>query len=273
MKIKKIILGKGKVSSVITDKESVVLDKKQCNILNINDLNNVINKYKPEIIINCAAKTNLEYCQENKIDCFESNTRGVLNLIEICSLKKIKLVHISSGCLFDGNEFIANEKTHVSPKVWYTWTKAWADQIIENYGYENYLILRPRQLISCKPHPTNMLTKFSKMKKIPAIKEPNSITCLEDFKEIINHLIKIDAVGIYNCANEGVVTPYDIAIGVKEKINPSLVVVKETYENLLKQLPNRRVNTILSITKLKNSGYTPRSAKDALNWCLENYGK
>jgi len=70
-----------------------------------------------------------------------------------------------------------------------------------------------------------------------------------------------------------VVSPYDIAIGVKQKINPALIVEKETYENLLKKLPNRRVNTILDTDKLKKTGYVPRNGKDALNWCLENYGK
>jgi len=273
MKIKKLILGKGKVSSVIFDEDSVVLSKDQCDITDINKIKSAINFYDPEVIINCAAKTNLEYCQKNKIESFESNTLGVLNLINLCAKEERKLVHISSGCLFDGNDFIASEETNTSPKVWYTWTKNWADEIIQNYGYENYLILRPRQLISCKPHPTNMLTKFASMKKIPAIEEPNSITCLEDFKEMITHLLDINAKGVYNCVNEGVVSPYDIAIGVKQKINPALIVEKETYENLLKKLPNRRVNTILDTDKLKKTGYVPRNGKDALNWCLENYGK
>ena len=65
----------------------------------------------------------------------------------------------------------------------------------------------------------------------------------------------------------------EIAIKIKETINPDLVVEKYSYEDLLKTLPNRRVNTILSCDKLISTGYNPRSAQDALKWCLENYGK
>ena len=185
----------------------------------------------------------------------------------------MKLVHISSGCLFDGNSFIACEETVTTPGVWYTWTKNWADEIIQNYGYENYLILRPRQLISKVAHPTNMLTKFSKMKTIPAICEPNSITCIEDLREMIDHLLYVDAKGIYNCANEGSVTPYEIATGVKKFINQNIAVTKIKYQELLEILPNRRVNTLLDIRKLKSTGYDPRSATNALKWCLINYEK
>ena len=49
------------------------------------------------------------------------------------------------------------------------------------------------------------------------------------------------------------------------------VVEIASYKELLENLPNRRVNTILSCDKLINTGYIPRSASDALEWCLENY--
>ena len=185
----RLIFGKGKVSNIISNRSDVVLSRADCDISNIRQVRSVINDFKPDTIINCAAKTNLENCQEDKISAFSSNTLGVLNLLDTCSKRDIKLAHISSGCLFDGNSTISTESTAPTPAVWYTWTKTWADQIIQNFGYDNFLILRPRQLISKTPHPSNMLTKFSKMSKIPAINEDNSLTCIEDFKDMINHLL------------------------------------------------------------------------------------
>ena len=126
-------------------------------------------------------------------------------------------------------------------------------------------------MISAIANPTNMLTKFSHYDEIYAHKELNSITCVEDFREMMNLLIKRDERGIFNCCNDGLVTPYDIALGVKKYIHPELVVHEATYEETLKLQPNRRVNTILSNEKLKATGYVPRTAAAALEWALTNY--
>jgi dTDP-4-dehydrorhamnose reductase len=269
--MKRLILGKGKVSNIISKEKETILDRKECDISKIDDVYRTIANFLPDVLINCAAKTNLEYCQENKFEAFESNTVGVLNLIKVCQDFGVKLVHISSGCLFDGNSSISDESTSTSPAVWYTWTKDWADQIIQNFGYKNYLILRPRQLISKTPHPSNMITKFSKMGKIGAIQEENSLTCIEDFSEMIDHLLNRRETGIFNCCNTGTVTPHLIATRIRDTISPDLIVEAASYSEMLDRIPNRRVNTILSCDKLIGTGYTPRSATDALEWCLKNY--
>ena len=271
--MKRLIFGDGKVSKVIRNHTDVIISKKDCNLNDKSKIKEVLRFHKPDIVINCAAKTNLEYCQENKSISFDSNVNGVLNVLEESAEIKSKFIHVSSGCLFDGNDFISDEKTNPSPSVWYTWTKKWADEIILNFGYENVLILRPRQLISKKPHPSNMITKFSSMKKIDAIEEDNSVTCIEDFSEMINHLIKIDGKGIYNCANKGTVTPYDIAMLVRKYINHDLKVSKIGYNELLENLPNKRVNTILCTKKIEKTGFVPRDASEALEWCVKNYEK
>jgi len=269
----RLIFGKGKVSNIIKKTDDVVLSKSECDIAISRHVECQFNTYRPSVVINCAAKTNLEYCQENKREAFDSNTYGILNLIEQCKKNNTKLVHISSGCLFDGNEKISTEDSLTTPGVWYTWTKNWADEIIKNYGYDNFLILRPRQLISKTPHKSNMITKFLGFDSIGTISELQSITCIEDFSEMIDHLIDHDATGIFNCCNTGTVSPYDIAVAIRDHIKPTLEVSKISYEELLNKLPNRRVNTILSCKKLRQTGYTPRSAEEALIWCVKNYGK
>jgi len=269
--MKRLIFGKGKVSEIIKRDGDVILSREECNISSMEEVRGILKKNPSTIILNCAAKTNLEYCQDNKVETFLSNTKGVLNLIKISSDLNIKLVHISSGCLFDGNSSVSDEQSRTTPAVWYTWTKKWGDEIIKNFGYNNYLILRPRQLISIIPHRSNMITKFATMEAIQAIDEPNSITCIEDFGLMIDHLLKINATGVYNCCNSGVTTPYEVALMIKKYINPNLSVTKIPYLELLKKMPNKRVNTILSNDKLINSGFNPRTASEAVEWCVREY--
>lgn len=271
--MKRLIIGNGKVSQIIRHDDDIVLSRPIVDVRSKESIENAIRLHRPEVVINCAAITNLEQCQDNKQDAYETNTLGSNNVAIACAERGVKLVHISSGCLFDGNERLSTETSSLTPRVWYTWTKAWADQFIESYGYENYLILRPRQLFCKLKYKSNIITKFASMREIRAIKEANSAVAIEDFGNMIDHLLSVNATGIFNCANEGTITPYEMAIGVREHINPELKVDSISYQEFLKTIPNRRVNTIQAIDKLKSTGYHPRHVKDAFNDCLANYGK
>ena len=269
----RLIFGQGKVCAIIRKDDDVVIPHSQCDVGDIDSVASTIYQHQPEVIINTAANTSLERCEDNKHEAFDTNTLGAINLLTVSAQASAKLVHISSGCIFDGNYRICTEESTPNTSVWYTHTKKWADEFIMNFGYENYLILRPRQMISATPHPTNMLTKFATYDEIHAHPESNSITCVEDFKEMLEHLVEQDERGVFNCCNDGVTTPYAVARGVQKFIKPEMIVHAATYEETLKMQPNRRVNTILSNQKLKNTGYTPRTAAEALAWTLENYGK
>lgn len=271
--LKRLVFGSGKLGQHLSDGETLCIPRQECDISNEARIEQIFNSLpmRPDVVINCAAKTNLEFCEDNKDIAFQTNTVGVTNLLNISAHHNIKFVHISSGCLFDGNESISTEESVPTPAAWYTYTKKWADEYIENYGYDDYLILRPRQMISAKSNPTNMLTKFCNYGRIFAHEEPNSITCVEDFCDMLNFLVDNNKTGIYNCCNDGVVTPYEIALGIKEHIFPELEVALASYEYTLTLQENKRVNTILSNDKLKEAGFSPRHAKDALRWCLENY--
>lgn len=271
--MKRLIIGNGKVSNVIRRDGDIVVSRPSIDIRDAASVRSVIGSHRPDVVINCAAMTNLEECQEKKSKAFQTNSVGTANILEACADIGVKLVHISSGCLFDGNKSISTEESIPTPRVWYTWTKLWADQFIINYGYENHLILRPRQLFSAFPSKSNLITKFSSMKSIKAIKEANSATCIEDLGLMVDHLLEVEATGIFNCANEGSLSPYDMAVEIRDRMNPELVVDEISYEGLLQILPNTRVNTLLSLDKLKSTGFTPRSAHDALIDCIERYGR
>jgi len=265
------VFGSGKVGRQLNGPDTNVIPREVCDVTDINRVSQTIRDFKPTTVVNCAAKTSLEYCEEHRQVAYAVNTLGPSNILQVCADEGIKFVQISSGCLFDGNDKVFDEESQPDPKVWYTWTKKWADEFILEFGYEDYLILRPRQLISAVANPTNVITKFLSKDYIPAIDEANSITCVEDFSHMIDHLIANDHVGVFNTCNSGTVSPYDVAVGIKNILKPSLEVEKVDYEYLLSILPNRRVNTLLNVDKLIKTGYIPRPGADALDWCLRNY--
>ncbi len=269
----RLIIGDGKVSKIIRRPNDIIIARDQCDITVLDDVVSILGKLTFNgTVINCAAKAGLEWCSQNKDEAYKVNTVGAANILRACELYGHRFVHISTGCIFDGNDVLTNESTIPNPAVWYTKTKFWADDYIMSYGYDDYLILRPRQMISAKKHPTNMITKFLSRDVIKCHDEENSVTCIEDFSLMIDHLLKINARGVYNCTNVGVTSPYEIASMVKKYLKPDMEVQKISYSEMSTVVPEKRVNVILSTEKLSLSGLTCRSASEALEWCVQNYG-
>lgn len=288
----RIIIGSGKVTQQIKKPGDVVLSHKEIEITNdpielvkvlkrAHDsapatLGNIYRGQSPVAVINTAAKIDLDWCEVNPEECYAVNAIGALNVAKACDALGWKLVHISSGCVFDGmgTEKAYTEEDTPTPASAYAHSKATADTLILNAKLDiPVLILRPRQLVSAVPNRTNMLTKFLGVKS-PArfITSPNSITCIENFSDMIDHLLGVNAVGIYNCANEGTISPYEIAVKLT-KLNPELKPLTVDYQEYLDSIKVKRVNTVLNIEKLKKTGYHPRSAVEVIDWCVENYDK
>ena len=272
----KVLIGNGKVSSIIKDVNDVVLDHCVIEITNKNSIYQRLSKFSPgTIVVNTAAKINLEWCESNKEESFATNASGAVNIGNVCKDLGLKLVHISSGCIFDGmeTEKIYSEDDTPTPACWYAKTKYIADLMLTDIKLDNLIIVRPRQLVSARPYSTNMLTKFMSLDEGKFIASKNSLTCIEDMKLMIDHLISKNYCGIFNLANENYFSPYEIALMIKSKTKPSLKVQEVSYDEYVKNLGVKRVNTLLNINKLKQTGFSPRTAKDAVSWCLDNYGK
>ena len=272
----KVIIGSGKVSNVLKDKEDVVLSHKDIEVKSLDSVYKQLSRFPVgTVVVNTAAKINLEWCEVNREETHSVNVTGAHNVGNVCKDIGHHLVHISSGCIFDGmeTEKVYTEEDTPTPACWYASTKAEADDNLMSLGYKKITIIRPRQLISAVPHPTNMLTKFATLPSGKFIDSKNSVTCIEDMKEAIDHLVSNNHYGIYNVANKDWLSPLQIAEIIKKEISPNLQVDKISYEDYIKTIRVKRVNTLLSINKLSKTGYDCRSAIDALEWCIKNYKK
>src|SRR3989344_3559479 len=54
-----------------------------------------------EVIINCAGKTNIDWCEKNKSEALAVNAIGAGNLARVCEALGKKFVHLSSACIFE----------------------------------------------------------------------------------------------------------------------------------------------------------------------------
>ncbi|NOS67302.1 MAG: sugar nucleotide-binding protein [Candidatus Peribacteraceae bacterium] len=224
---------------------------------------------KPDTVINCAGKTgrpNVDWCETHKEETLRANVTGALILLEECLARKIYLVHMSSGCIYagdnEGRGFTEDDLPNFSSSF-YSRTKAWSDQIMKDFPVLN---LRLRMPFDGSRSERNLIMKLAKYSKVLDVE--NSITYLPDFLDTAKKLIEKRKTGTYNIVNEGVISPYRIMELYKEIVDPAHSSEKLTLENLGSVVKAGRSNCILSTDKLKGEGIEIRPVEEAVREAL-----
>jgi dTDP-4-dehydrorhamnose reductase len=272
MKNKILILGNGYIANRLRKQWGCPLyDKK---ILCYQDALLAYQEHKPRVLVNCighTGKNNVDDCELVPDKCLFANTMVPIWLGEIAYRNPVKLVHISSGCIYHydykNQRPITEEDVPDYYNLFYSRTKIYAEEVLNALSQRsNILIARIRIPLDIYPNPRNILTKL--IKYITVIDIPNSVTYIPDFIKALEHLIKIDAKGTFNVTNKGALR-YPALMDVYKKFKPGY-----DYKIIpLKNLHLDRTNLVLSVRKLERTGFKVRPIKDVLKECVENYVK
>jgi dTDP-4-dehydrorhamnose reductase len=65
-------------------------------------IRSVLSATEFDLLLNCAALTNVDYCESHRDEAFLINAQGPRLLAEICAEKSARLIHISTDYVFDG---------------------------------------------------------------------------------------------------------------------------------------------------------------------------
>ena len=257
----------------------------------------LLEKEKPEIVLNCAGKTgrpNVDWCETHKEETLRANVTGPVILLEECLARKLYLVHMSSGCIYastplstgSGNKGHTGDKrdkgfTEEDPPnffgSFYSRTKAWSDQIMKDFpacpaesaegGRSGVLNLRLRMPFDGSRSERSLIMKLAKYPKV--LDQENSLTYLPDFLTVAGKLIGKRKTGTYNIVNEGVISPYRIVELYREIVDSAHRFERLTLEHLSEVVKAGRSNCILSTEKLKKEGLTLRPVEEAVREALQ----
>lgn len=108
---------------------------------NYDELSAFISLMNPNIIIHTAGIADPDTCDRNKNEAYRANVVAVQNLVALCRQYDIKLIHISTDYVFDGEKEGEYQKEDKRvPQNYYGYTKLYAEDIVREY--ENSLIIR-----------------------------------------------------------------------------------------------------------------------------------
>lgn len=249
-------------------------DIRQIDITDEDAVMRLVKEVGPDVIVNCAAYTDVEKAQGNPEDADMLNHLAVASLSEAARENKAVMIHISTDYVFSGNSSVPYLPTdETSPLSVYGLSKLAGERAVVNSGC-SYIILRTAWLYS--PYGKNfvktMLALTSEKEEIKVVADQiGSPTCARDLAEFIVGIIrdgKCDREGIYHFTNEGVCSWYDLAVAVNSIACNECEVLPCRTEDYPTVAP-RPHYSVLDKTSLKQAfGVKIPHWRDSLEECL-----
>lgn len=110
-------------------------------ITNRADVMQAVSDVQPDCIINTAAMTNVDACENDKAGCRALNIDAVTYLVEACQPYSTHFIHLSTDFVFDGENGPYREDDEPNPLSYYAWSKLESEKTVMNSGLD-WAILR-----------------------------------------------------------------------------------------------------------------------------------
>lgn len=263
----------GEISNIIKEANIIALDVDELNITNLMEVKEKIGFLKPDVVINCAAATNVDGCESDEDFAFKVNSLGPRNLAMICDEMGAKLVQVSTDYVFSGvGEKPLTEYDLTAPYSVYGKTKLLGENYVREFC-SKYYIVRTAWLYGYVGH--NFVYTMRRLGK-----EKDSINVVNDqignpthANDLAYHILKLietDEYGIYHCTGKGECSWYDFAKMIIELSGEECIVNPCTSEEY-KTPAKRPEYSSLDNMMLRNTvGDEMRNWQDAIKSFIEN---
>lgn len=253
---------------VLNDKHELILTTSKT--LDITDKEHTvefIKENKPDIVINSAAYTDVDGCEENRERAFSVNGEGVRNLAIGCREADCPLVHISTDYVFNGkNDTPWAEDDEIGPISVYGKSKLEGEQAIQEI-LDKFFIVRTAWLygVNGGNFPKTMLELAKTHDELTVVyDEVGTPTYTPDLAEAIGKLIETDYYGIYHITNSGSCSWCEFAKYIFEIAGVDVKVTPVTASEFARPAP-RPSYSVLNNKKWVDNGFEPlRSYKEAI---------
>lgn len=173
----------------------------------------------PDIVINCAAMTDVNGCEMKQNVAFKVNAKGVMNLAKECKKIKAKFVHISTDYVFAGDGTVPYcEWDTVNPQSIYGKSKALGEKYALAFNDKTFIV-RTAWLYGYigKNFVKTMRALGRSHSEIKVVNDQRGNPTSAN--DLAHHLLLIAATenyGIYHCTGKGECSWFDFARKIME---------------------------------------------------------
>tara|TARA_B100000131_G_C18116153_1_gene611354 strand:+ start:2345 stop:3208 length:864 start_codon:yes stop_codon:yes gene_type:complete len=228
----------------------------------------VIKATKPDLIINLAAITNVDYCEKYPELSKEVNIGGLMNL---CDSFSGRIIHLSTDYVFDGNDGPYSENDATSPLSVYGKTKLASERILLDNN-PKHLVLRGNVLYDNEQNADAsflswVLKSLTSNTKIKVVNDQiNNPTWTRSMADIIELCISKKLDGVFHWGDSDHISRYEFAKIIAEKFSLDLSLIEPITTSELNQLALRPLHSGLKTQKIEEVlNVIPPTLDDCLN--------
>jgi dTDP-4-dehydrorhamnose reductase len=242
----------------------------QADITSKKDVKQVVAHSEPDVIINCAAMTNVDACETERETAWKVNVGGVEHIIEAARRTGALIVHVSSDYIFDGKVGPYTEDDRPEPLSYYGKTKLAGENCLRASGL-NYLIARTMILYGFAPGVKQnfalwLIQSLEKQTPVRIVDDQfGNPTLADDLAYGMLRGVELGKTGIYNIAGRDIVSRHEFALRVARAFNLDASLISPIKTASLRQPAHRPLKSGLITLKAEvELGIKPSTIEEGL---------
>ncbi|NLL04358.1 MAG: dTDP-4-dehydrorhamnose reductase [Clostridiaceae bacterium] len=253
------------------------VDLKEINITILEDVLSMVKGLNPDVIINCAAYTNVDACETDFDSAFAVNAIGPRNLSIASKEVNAKIVHISTDYVFDGAGILrdSNARPYLEfddtiPKTAYGKTKLEGEKFVKLFNDKHYIIRTAWLYGEGKNFVRTMLTLSETRDEIKVVGDQRGTpTSTEELSGMIRYLIETENYGLFHGTCEGQCTWYEFTKEIFRQKGISTKVVPCTTEEYPSPTPRPKYSVLENYMLKMTSNFMFKEWQEALEIYLK----
>ena len=228
------------------------------NLSNFGEVSKWLDGLEPDLIIHCAANTDIKECESNYSLAFNSNVIITQYLAEYAKTRSLRLIYISTDSVFDGNGRRPYKETDKpNPQNNYSKTKLLGEEICLSVN-EN-LVLRGN-ILGYRENfkkPAFIDWLVGNLKSGNSINLFNDVICnplhVDDLSLLLIKIIETNLNGLYHFGSDKGISKYDLGILFCEFSGLDRSLVKSISVNEVTAFTKRPLYTVLDCNHLREN--------------------
>ena len=240
-------------------------------LTNKEEVEKVIADQEPNVVINTAAMTNVDLCEDKQHECDALNVDAVGFLADVCERIDAHLIQISTDFIFDGEDGPYKEDDVPNPLSYYGLSKLKSEQLLQAHSVK-WTILRTIIVFGVGKNLSKgniVLWAKGALEKGDPLNiiddQFRAPTLAEDLADICILAAKKKALGIFNASGKDIMSIYEIVERVAKHYGNSIDNLNKISTATLNQKAVRPPKTGFILDKSINElGYKPHSFEECL---------
>lgn len=241
----------------------------KCDITNEKEVYETVNQENPDVIIHCAAMTNVDLCEDEEEKAYLINGMGTGYLAKAAEEVDAKIIYVSTDFVFDGTRGYYKEDEKVNPLGIYAKSKYDGEVQLQKYS-TNWAVARVSVLYGWHKRPnftTWAINELRNKNEINIVTDQiNSPTLADNAGEAIFEIARQNKNGIFHTAGNEAINRFDFTKKIAEAFDLDESLINPTTSEVFKQKAPRPRDSSLNVNKVeKELGMKMETCTESLN--------